>query len=158
MLNTRYFGEAFAAAASSGSLRIVSILLRDWTWDDHRHLTNARCMYAVCAAAEAGYEDLMLLLLDRGPPLLGPLYDDAILRTAKTSKASIVESLLSRRRQHLDFKIERAFWETLIRSTVEWNNRELLLHLLLESLSKLGDSSIGRAVEDGCRRGYYESV
>lgn len=100
----------------------------------------------------------MLLLLDRGPSLPGPLYDDAILRTAKTSKASIVESLLSCRRQHSDFKIERAVWETLIRSIVEWNNRELLLHLMPESLSKLGDSSIGRAVEDGCRRGYYESV
>jgi hypothetical protein len=115
-------------------------------------------MHAVCAAAEAGHEDLVLLLLNRGPPLTEPLYDDAIVRTAKTSKASMVELLLSRRRQHADPKIERAFWETLIRSTVEWNNQEVLLHLMPESLSKLRDSSIGLAVEDGCRRGHYESV
>jgi hypothetical protein len=156
--NTRYFGEAFAAAASSGSLRIVSTLLQNWTWDNHAHLLNARCMHAMCAAVEAGHEDLVLLLLNRGPPLTKPLYDDAIIRTAKTSKASMVELLLSRRRQHADPNIERAFWETLIRSTVEWNNRELLLHLMPESLSKLRDSSIGLAVEDGCRRGHYESV
>ncbi|KAL5401508.1 hypothetical protein PMIN06_010959 [Paraphaeosphaeria minitans] len=156
--NTRYFGEAFAAAASSGSLRIVSTLLQNCTWDDHEHLMNARFMHAVCAAAEAGHDDLVLLLLDRGPPLTEPLYDDTIIRTAKTSKASMVELLLSRRRQHSDPKAEKAFWETLIRSTVEWNNRELLLHIMPESLSKLGDSSIGLAVEDGCRRGHYESV
>jgi hypothetical protein len=155
--NTRCFGEVLTAAVSSGSLRIVSTLLQNWTADNHERLLNARCMHAVCAAAEAGNEELVLLLLNRGPLLTEAMYDDVIVRTSKTSKASIVELLLSRRRQHSDLK-ERAFWETLIRSTVEWNNLELLPHLMPESLSKLRDSSIGLAIEDGCRRGHFESV
>jgi hypothetical protein len=156
--NTRYFGEVFAAAASSGSLSTVSILLQNCTWDDREHLLNARYMHAVQAAAVAGHKDIVLALLDRGTPFTKSLYDDAIVRTAKTSQASMAELLLSRRQQHSDSNIERAFWATLIRSTVEGNNRELLLYLMPEGLSKIGESSIGLAVEDGCRRGHYESV
>jgi len=156
--NTPYFGEVFAAAASSGSLSMISILLQYWSWNDREYLSDTRYIHAVQAAAVAGHKDIVLALLDRGIPFTKSSYDDAIIRTAKTSKASLAELLLSRRQQHLDSNTERAFWATLIRSTVEWNNQELLRHILPEGLSKTGESSIGLAVEDGCRKGHYETV
>jgi hypothetical protein len=50
--NTRYFGEVFAAAASSGSLSVVLILLENWDWNDRTHILSARYVHAVQAAAE----------------------------------------------------------------------------------------------------------
>jgi hypothetical protein len=156
--NTRYFGEVFAAAASSGSLSMVLILLQNWNWKDRNHLSSARYIHAVQAAAWAGYKDIVLTLLDRGTPFTKSSYDDVVVRTAKTSQVSITEILLSRRQQHSDLEKERAFWTSLIRTTVEWNNRELLRHLVLEYLSNIEEGLIKLAVEDGCRKGHYEIV
>jgi hypothetical protein len=154
--DTRYFGEIFATAASSGSLSMTSILLQNWM--DHRdHLSSARYIHAVKAAAISGHKEIVLMLLDHGTPFTKSSYDDAIICTARTCEASMVESLLSRRQQQSDSDIERAFWATLLRSTIEWNNQELLLHII-PSLSKIAESSIGLAVEDGCRKGYYTIV
>lgn len=135
---------------------MVSIFLQNWSWDNREHLLNARYIHAVQAAAVADHKDIVLALLDHGNPFTKASYDEVIVRTAKTSKVSMMELLLSRRQQHLDSNIERAFWEALIRSASECNNQELLLHIMPEGLSKVEESSIGLAVEDGCRKGHYE--
>ncbi|CAI6229529.1 unnamed protein product [Periconia digitata] len=155
---TRYFGELLATAASSGSLSLVLILLNHWDWDDPSHINSTRYIHAVQAAALRGRKDIVLILLDCGQSLIKSLYDDAIVQVAKAGQISVVELLLNRRQQHSDSDREKAFWITLIRTSVEWDNLSVLRHIVEKDTSMLGETAIREAIEDAFRDGHHKGL
>lgn len=81
MCNTRYLGEVFAAAASSGSVLAVKILMRNRNLNDGSHIAEARYEHAVKAAAFGGHVDVICTLLNsRSEHLPQSLYDDVIIQ------------------------------------------------------------------------------
>lgn len=155
---TRYFGEVLASAASSGSLSLVSVLLENWDWDDRSYMSSTRYVHAVQAAALRGREDIVLMLVERGHPLAKSLYDDAIIQVAKAGQTSMVELLLNLRQQHSDSDREKAFWITLMRTSVEWDSLGVLQHIVEKDTWILGDTTIGLAIEDAYRDGHQEGL
>lgn len=156
--NTRYFGEVFAAAALSGSLSVVLILLGNWDWDDRTHIPSTRYVHAVQAAAVGGHADIVLTLVDPRRPLSKSLYDDAIVQTVKDGPASMVKLLLDLRQEHSDRSREREFWISMIRTSVEWNSLEVLQYLMGKDSAILEEATIGLAIEDACRKGHDKSL
>lgn len=67
-----------------------------------KHMSSARYLHAVQAAAVAGHRDIVLTFLDRGSPFANSLCDDAIICTVKASQASMMELLLGYRPKDLD--------------------------------------------------------
>jgi hypothetical protein len=156
--NTRYFGEVFAAATSSGSLSLVLILLENWDWDDCTHTRNTRYAHAVQAAAVNGHKNIVVTLINRGHPIPGSLHDNAIVQTVKAGQVSIIELLLNLRQEHSDLSRERAFWIALIRTSVEWHSLEILRYVMEKDAMMLGQATIGQAIEDACRKGHHGSL
>jgi hypothetical protein len=156
--NTRYFGEMFAAAAASGSLSLVLMILEDWDWNDRTNIRSTRYVHAVQAAAVSGHKNIVITLVNRGRPLPNSLYDDAIAQTVKAGRVSMVELLLNLRQEHSNSGRERVFWATLIRTAVEWNKLEVLQYLVQNNASMLGQATFGLAIEDACRKQHYEGL
>jgi len=103
------------------------------------------------AAAIAGHQDIGIKLLDLRRSLPKSLYDAIIFRVVNTSQIAVLLLLLSHRQQHLNLDAEKAFWATLIRSSVQYSNRELLQHIMSKDLSIIKEAIITQAVEDSCR-------
>jgi hypothetical protein len=156
--NTRYFGEVFAAAASSGSLSVVLILLENWDWNDRTHILSARYVHAVQAAAVGGHDDIVLRLVNCSRFLPKSLYDNAIVQTVKAGPASMVKLLLGLRQEHSDGSKERAFWISMIRASVGWNSLEVLQYLVRKDAAMLGQGMVGLAIEDACRKGHDKGL
>jgi len=132
--NTRCFGEIFAAAASSGSLDMVMTVLKHWDGDAGKPLLSIRYIHGIEAAAIAGHQHIGIKLLDLGRSLPKSLYDAIIFRVVNTGQIAVLLLLLSHRQQHLGLDSEKAFWATLIRSSVQYSNRELLQHIMSKDL------------------------
>ncbi|KAF1946339.1 hypothetical protein EJ02DRAFT_508860 [Clathrospora elynae] len=81
--NTWYFGDALAAAVSSGFMDVVQLLLNRWHLDSRNCLCRARCMNAVEAAVD--HEHIVVMLLDAKYPAAKFSYDDAVIRVLKVA-------------------------------------------------------------------------
>ena len=156
--NTRCFGEIFAAAASSGFLDMVMTVLKHWNWNADKPLLRVRYIPSVEAAAIAGHQDIVIKLLDFGRSLPKPLYDATIFRVVDADHIAVLHLLLSHRQQHFNLDAEKAFWATLIRSSIQYSNRELLQHIMSKNLSIIEEATIAQAVEDGCRMSHDDIV
>jgi len=157
-ISTQYFGDVLATAASSGSLSLVLILLDNWDWHDTKRLPGVRYAHAVQAAAMTGNEDNVRTLMERARPLANSLYNNAIIQATRSCNASMLILLLTYRHHNLDLDMEKAFWVSLFRSAVAWNNIEVLQHLISKHVSRIDEASIELIIEDGYRKSSPHSV
>jgi hypothetical protein len=150
-----FFGEALAAAASSGSLKIVQLLLNHWDWETHRHFVGSRLMNAVEAAAVADHEDVLVKLLDHRDRIARSMYDGAIYRMIRNNQMISVDRLLVLRQEDPDPAANAEFWLHLVRMAAEYNRSTFLQHILTKgSHPSVGEASLVIAMKDACLKNH----
>lgn len=160
-VKTRFFGEPLVLAASLGFKDILGLLLNSLdsnTLADY--FTRLRYIHAVEAAAEAGHEEILTILLRLETPFYKspPPFDRAIIKAVRSAQESSARFLLHQRPPNPQPSKERGFWVNLVRTSAECDCQLVLQEFIAKAMPIVGAECLRLALEDATRHGHTESV
>jgi hypothetical protein len=151
-----FFGEPLAAAASSGSLAMVQLLLDHWDWETFKPLVALRLMNALELAVD--HEDVLVELLNYKDRIDKSTYDEAIIRMIRTNQVSTINRLLGLRQEQSDPAAETDFWLRYVQAATAYN-RPALLQRVLErgSPATIKEASLVATMKYACMENNSET-
>jgi hypothetical protein len=151
-----FFGEPLAAAASSGSLAMIQLLLDHWDWETFKPLVALRLMNALEVAVD--HEDVLVELLNYKDRIDQLTYDEAIIRMIKKNQVASINRLLGLRQEHSNPAAERDFWLRYVQMATAYNRRALLQRVLERgSPTPIEEASLVATMKYACMENHSET-